>query len=1147
MRWISVLAPCAIIFGCADTQPIEQGSVVAVSVDGRGLPRMVQAHDLAAAPAPSAMQSARVHVERLAGLWGVAPGTLPELKAVGEVAVRGGTIARIAQVIDGLPVWGRELRVLVRPGGELATASGTLTGTLTPHAAPHFAADEAGAIASAVAHTYGGRPGIVVERAHARRVWYPDGNRLTAAWVVDAYTSDPGSTHGDANRTILAGDTGRVLEHYSLVADAFTYSVFAETTGENHPFDGPTLDPTPHPTGIPDGSYPAYLPGPNLVTVDGLNTLVDPWLPPTATETDGNNVDAYVDVNAPSGLTEGDFRATVSAPGKFGYVYDTALEPMSSMQQQMASITSLFYVMNWLHDFWYDAGFTEAAGNAQALNYGRGGVEGDPLLAEAQDNANGGSRNNANMSTPEDGMSPRMQVFLWSGREDRLLTMTPSNRAPEVGSSSWGPTSFNVSGALTVGNDGAGTSPTDGCEALAGTVTGQIVVVDRGNCTFKRKALNIQLAGGVGMLLVDNQVSTSPPGMGDDADLVDTTITIAAFSVTKAEGTQIKQDLAGGPVNATMQRQRHQELDGSLDSTLIAHEFGHYIHHRLSLCENKMCRAMSEGWGDFTALLLLARKDDNLDGAYPFSVYTTQSFSSDPAYFGIRRAPYSVNMNINSLSFRHMADGEPLPTNHPFNASNQNSEVHNAGEVWAAALWEGYVALQKVGTSFNEVREKMAEYVVAGLLLAPSEASPLEMRNALLAAVIAADNTADHDALIAAFARRGFGSCAVAPPPDSSDFVGIVESHEVAGNPGVAAVALEDGCDADGVLDSGETATLKIQVANQGHAPLTNVEMAVTSTAPGVTIVSPPTTIAQLDQFATTDLEVEVKLEGATAPVAGDLALSITSTGGCAPTVTIPVAFRLNVDDRAEASATDSFDTADSVWAAWTSAWSHIRESALDGAWHGDDLGSVSDTYLTSPLLQASPTEPLVITFHHAYSFEVANNQMFDGGVIEYSVDDGATWEDVATRASPGYTGVIANGSGNALADRMAYTGENAAWPATDTVTLDFGTALADKPFRIRFRISTDAGTSAPGWTVDDVAFSGIVGTPFSSQEADDGVCTPTDPGDDDPQMGDGGGCCDAGALHTGSCGLALGVLALVLRRRRRRQVSVAGRPRSRA
>ncbi|HEX5061381.1 MAG TPA: hypothetical protein VFV99_18565, partial [Kofleriaceae bacterium] len=73
----------------------------------------------------------------------------------------------------------------------------------------------------------------------------------------------------------------------------------------------------------------------------------------------------------------------------------------------------------------------------------------------------------------------------------------------------------------------------------------------------------------------------------------------------------------------------------------------------------------------------------------------------------------------------------------------------------------------------------------------------------------------------------------------------------------------------------------------------------------------------------------------------------------------------------------------------------------------------------------------------------------------------------------------------------------------------------------------------APGWTIDDVSFSGIVGTPFPAQVADDGVCEPPGDGSDDPIMSGGGGCCDAGPLRGSSLVLALSVLGLVLRRRR--------------
>ncbi|MGH2684919.1 MAG: M36 family metallopeptidase, partial [Actinomycetota bacterium] len=56
-------------------------------------------------------------------------------------------------------------------------------------------------------------------------------------------------------------------------------------------------------------------------------------------------------------------------------------------------------------------GFTEAAGNFQVNNYGRGGEGNDSVRAEAQD---GSGTNNANFATPADGSRPRMQMYMWT-------------------------------------------------------------------------------------------------------------------------------------------------------------------------------------------------------------------------------------------------------------------------------------------------------------------------------------------------------------------------------------------------------------------------------------------------------------------------------------------------------------------------------------------------------------------------------------------------------------------------------------------------------------------------------------------------------------------------------------------------------------
>ncbi|KAL4072082.1 extracellular elastinolytic metallo proteinase [Scleroderma citrinum] len=76
-----------------------------------------------------------------------------------------------------------------------------------------------------------------------------------------------------------------------------------------------------------------------------------------------------------------------------------------------ATVAQLFYTSNMAHDLFYRYGFTEAAGNFQQYNFGRGGAEGDAVIANAQD---GSGFNNANFMTPPDGQNGRCRMYLWN-------------------------------------------------------------------------------------------------------------------------------------------------------------------------------------------------------------------------------------------------------------------------------------------------------------------------------------------------------------------------------------------------------------------------------------------------------------------------------------------------------------------------------------------------------------------------------------------------------------------------------------------------------------------------------------------------------------------------------------------------------------
>ncbi len=103
-----------------------------------------------------------------------------------------------------------------------------------------------------------------------------------------------------------------------------------------------------------------------------------------ATTTDGNNCIAYADLAAPDGFGAGDVLGKITAPGAFDYTYNHK-QAASDPTNLQNSLVGMFFHVNWLHDRWYEAGFDEASGNAQKDNFGRGGIGGDPILAEGND------------------------------------------------------------------------------------------------------------------------------------------------------------------------------------------------------------------------------------------------------------------------------------------------------------------------------------------------------------------------------------------------------------------------------------------------------------------------------------------------------------------------------------------------------------------------------------------------------------------------------------------------------------------------------------------------------------------------------------------------------------------------------------------
>ncbi len=800
----------------------------------------------------------------------------------------------------------------------------------------------------------------------------------------------------------------------------------------------------------------------------------------------------------------------------FDYTYDFALGPAADETQRKAAVTQLFFATNFFHDWYYDVGFDEAAGNAQASNLGRGGVEGDPLLAEAQDSS---AENNASMYTPADGASPRMQMHIFTGDDNAFVTTTPavSNGGVGVrGRATFGPQSFRVTGQLILVND-QDTTPNDGCGAgtWLGDYAGKIAVVDRGTCSFVEKVERAQALGAVGVLIANNQGGFSFELSGTPT----VAITIPTLGISRNSGTALKSALAGSTLNGTMNRELTSPRDGTLDTGVVAHEWGHYVSNRLIGNANglagQQAGGMGEGWSDFHAALMIVREGDdqlpsnaNWTGAYSLSGWAAFVTDTNAYYWGLRRYPLSIDMGKNPLTFRHIAAGQALPTGVPTAFTTANQGVHATGEVWAVMLWEVYVELLKAHP-FAEAQERMKRYLVGGYKATPNIPTFVDARDALLAAIAASD-PADYARAWTAFARRGLGIRAVAPPVDSTSNSPLTESFEVGNEVSITQVALDDSgesCDADGTLDAEETGVLRVTVRNIGVGALNDGTVSVNSSEEGLSFPDGASkALPALEPYASVTLEFPVALalvKGVRLTTIGvEVAQASLLNGGKATGQSI---FRLNADVARGYTSLDDVE-APSEWTTSENAapglvtggaWRVAKDEAGNHFWLGPTSSAPADVRLTSPVLSVGG-DPLILFFKHRHDFEAdPSGEYFDGAVIEVSKAGEDDWQPVA---APGYGGELYAGrafgsqffpSSNPLAGRLAYVGQSLDHPAFVEEAINLGTTFANSDIQIRFRVGSDDAAAVGSWDLDDIGVEGLVMHPFSAVVADANRCRP--------------------------------------------------------
>ncbi len=467
-----------------------------------------------------------------------------------------------------------------------------------------------------------------------------------------------------------------------------------------------------------------------------------------SSQTVGNNAETQEDTD---GNDFGGLRPSGGAGLDFEFPLDLNQPPGDS---QEAAITQLFYSTNRAHDIFYAYGFDEASGNFQRNNYGRGGLAGDPVIADAQD---GAGMNNARFGSPPDGTEGRMEMFLFDeGSNTAVIVNSPAGLGIlAAGPAEFGPTAGstghpgpgNLVRAVDAAN-AAGPTTLDGCSPLLNPaeISGNIALIDRGACFFVEKVVNAQNAGAIGVVIANNAGNSVITMAGSDPS-----IAIPALFIGQGDGAALASQLqAGNAVNVTLQAGVYR--DGAFDTGIVVHEYGHGVSSRLAGGpSNANCLfsahggGMGEGWSDFFGLALTAKPGDQGSDSRPIGTFVLEQTASDA---GIRSHPYDTDLADNPLTFADIAT---------------QFQPHGTGEVWAVTLWDLYwILVAAYGFDADLVggdggNNRVLQLVVDALKLQSCEPTFLEGRDAILLADAAAGG-ADECFIWTAFAKRGMGT-----------------------------------------------------------------------------------------------------------------------------------------------------------------------------------------------------------------------------------------------------------------------------------------------------------------------------------------------------------------------------------------------------
>ena len=780
------------------------------------------------------------------------------------------------------------------------------------------------------------------------------------------------------------------------------------------------------------------------------------------TYTRGNNVHAFWDGNADGSA---DFNTDGGADLQFDFPYDPAQEPA---EYKDASITNLFAAINTYHDIMWHYGFDEEGGAFQQTNYSGASGAGDGVIARgsygSDDPEANSALNNANFSTPPDGGSGVMNMFLWSSG-NRLVEVTePASIAGlySTGVAQYGPDplTVNVTGQVVAVEDPT-YAPfiTDGCETPfvnADELDGKIALIDRGGCYFELKTANAEEAGAIAVIICNFEEGTI--GMAGVPDIPDPNIptvmldapdcAILRQALDDGLFVTIGQPTNSGPVYLT----------SDLDNGIIIHENTHGLSNRLTGGRfNTDClfngEQMGEGWSDFYAIALTVQPGDTPEKRRGVGTYVIRQNTDGK---GIRAYPYSTDMEINPLTYSDIVAA---------------SVPHGVGTVWCSMLWDLYWAMSDEygwdpdiynGTGGNNMAIQL---VTEAMKMQNCSPGFVDGRDAILAADYALYGGANQCLIWEVFARRGLGY--YADQGSANDNKDGVEDFTVLPTC-IAELKIEKS--ATELIEAGDEIDYTLHIINHRDADLTGVTV-TDVLADGLTYVAGSGSIEPVVNGNTLVFEI------------GDMAYL--------DEVTITYKALSSPDLYSLQQFYDDFEGSTiGVWAGTTigpeatNLWGITNADAYSGSksFFVEDISSESQQVLQMLQEQTISGAQPVLRFYHRYQTEAG----VDGGYLQVSTDFGATWQAIPADKmfkNP-YNGPI-DYSTFVIPFLDAFWGNSGGWIPTYVDMSEY----QDQDVFLRFAFGTNEAEGGLGWFVDDVEFMDMFN--YNSE-----ACVTSDQGD---------------------------------------------------